>query len=174
MFKKAFTLIELLIVVVIIGVVYGLVIGSMKKINNKESHLDFESLPSFLQLSYQRNHVAFICIDNCRECALYVDGKKVKKIESFLKDEQTLRFWHYDANIGAQELRFASLFDEDDREFDVCFKYEIFPDGSSSEMMVETKKWTYDYRGTLHRVDRFSSLSAAEEYRQNELQEILQ
>ena len=98
--KKAFTLIELLLVVVIIGVVYGLVINSMKRINNKEENLNFETLPSYLESMFQQNHVALVCIDNCHKCALYVDHEKVRDIEPFMRDERTLRFWHYDAKVS--------------------------------------------------------------------------
>ncbi|MGB5964818.1 MAG: type II secretion system protein [Sulfurimonadaceae bacterium] len=172
--KKAFTLIELLLVVVIIGVIYGLVINSMQRINDKEASLSFETLPSFLETMYQRNSVSFVCIDNCKECAVYVDGKKVKEVDAFMEKERVLRFWRFDANLGTQELRFTPIFDEDDREFDVCFRYEIFKDGSSSEMIVETQKQSFDYRGLFHPVRRFSSLQDLEESRQNELQKVLQ
>jgi len=172
--KKAFTLIELLLVVVIIGVIYGLVINSMQRINDKEASLSFETLPSFLETMYQQNSVAFICIDNCQECAVYVDKEKVKEVDSFMKEERDLRFWRFDANFGTQELRFSPIFDEDEREFDVCFRYEIFQDGSSSEMIIETQKRSYDYRGLSHKVERFSSLQALQESRQDELQEVLQ
>ena len=172
--KKAFTLIELLLVVVIIGIIYGLVINSMQRINDKEANLDFKTLPTFLESFYQQNSVAFTCIDNCKKCALYVDGEKLKDIEPFMKEERQLRFWFFDANVGTQEFRFTPIFDEDDREFDVCFNYEIFKDGSHTEMIVETEKWSYDYRGPFHKVDSFSSLQELEESRQDELQEVLQ
>ena len=172
--KKAFTLIELLLVVVIIGAVYGLVIGSMKEITDKEKHLDFLSLPAFLKQMHQNNHIALTCIDDCRSCALYIDGEKTRDIPPFMRDERTLRFWRFDANLGTQELRFTPLFDEDNREFDVCFNYEIFEDGSSSEMIIETKEYSYDYRGLTREVERHNSLQALEESRQIELQEVLQ
>jgi len=174
MVKKAFTLIELLIVVVIIGVVYGLVISSMKKINDKEAHLGFESLPAYLESMHQENHVAFTCIDNCRSCAVYVDREKVKDVDPFMKDERELRFWRFDVNLGMQELLFTPIFDEDEREFDVCFNYEIFADGSSTEMSVETKDATYVYHGLLHKVDRYISLQAAQEAQQEVLEKVLQ
>ena len=172
--KKAFTLIELLLVVVIIGVIYGLVINSMQKINDKEAGLDFESLPSFVETLHHQNHVAFICTDNCKACAVYVEGEKVKEVEPFMAEESVLRFWHFDANTGTQELHFTPIFDEDDREFDVCFRYEIFDNGSSSEMIIETQKQSYDYRGLFHPVTRYSSLAALEESRQEEIQRVLQ
>jgi len=173
MLKKGFTLLELLLVVVIIGVVYGLVISSMKKLNDKEARLDFETLPSFLSTFHQQNSVAFICTDNCRKCALYIDKEKVKDIKPFMKEERRLNFWRFDANLGTQEVRFTPIFDEDEREFDVCFRYEIFIDGSSSEMIVETKKRSYDYRGLIHKVETYSSLQELEEFRQDELIEVL-
>ncbi len=171
--RKAFTLIELLLVVVIVGVIYGLVINSMQKINDKEASLSFETLPAFLEMLYQQNSVAFVCIDNCKSCAVYVDGVKVKEVDSFMKEERTLNFWYFDANLGMQELRFTPIFDEDDKEFDVCFRYEIFKDGSSSEMMVETQTESYDFRGLSHDVARFPSLQAAQESRLDELQKVL-
>ena len=172
--KRAFTLLELLLVVVIIGVIYGLVINSMQKVNDKESALGFESLPSFMKSFHQRNRVALICTDNCKACGLYVDGEKVKEVDPFMEEERVLRFWSFNANTGTQELRFTPIFDEDDREFDVCFKYEIFEDGSSSEMIIETEKQSYDYRGLLTPPARYSSLQALEESRQEEIQELLQ
>lgn len=174
MHKKAFTLIELMLVVVIIGVIYGLVIGSMKKINKTEEHLDFSTLPAYLETLHQQNDVAFVCVDNCRKCSLYIDDEPVKKMTPFMKDLKGLRFWSYNANTGTRELRFTSIFDEDDREYDVCFRYEIFKDGSSTEMVVETRKDVYDYRGLSHKVDHYSSLQELEEQRQKELQEVLQ
>ena len=172
--KKAFTLIELLLVVVIIGVIYGLVINSMQRINDKEATLSFETLPTFLKMLHQQNSVAFVCIDNCQECAVYVDGEMEREVNAFMKEERVLHFWRFDANQGTQELRFTPIFDEDDREFDVCFRYEIFKDGSSTEMIVETDKKSYDYRGPLHKVTRFPSLQDLENSRQDELQEVLQ
>lgn len=172
--KKAFTLIELLLVVVIIGIIYGLVINSMQRINDKEANLGFVSLPAFLEGFHQQNHVSFTCIDSCKKCAVYVDEEKLKEVEPFMKDERQLRFWYFNANVGMQELRFTPIFNEDDREFDVCFSYEIFKDGSHSEMIVETQKQSYDYRGPFRKVGRFSSLQELEESRQDELQEVLQ
>ncbi len=172
--KKAFTLIELLLVVVIIGVIYGLVINSMKKITNREDSLDFKSLPSFVKTFHHQNHVAFVCTDNCKTCALYADGEKVKEIDAFMAKERVLRFWRFDADQGMQELRFTPIFDEDDREFDVCFRYEIYEDGSSSEMIIETQKESYDYRGLFHPVAAYASLVSLEENRQEEIQKVLQ
>ena len=174
MYKKAFTLIELLIVVVIIGVVYGLVIGSMKKINDKEAHLGFATLPQFVESFYQRNHVAFVCTDNCRECVLYVDGEPLKKVAAFMRDERQLHFWRYDADTGVQELLFTPIFDEDEREFDVCFRYEIFEDGSSSEMIVETKAQTYYYHGLLSPVTSHPTLQETQDALQRQREEVLQ
>jgi len=171
--RRAFTLIELLLVVVIIGIVYGLVINSMQKINDKEAGLGFESLPSFLESLHHQNRVAFICVDNCKACGVYVDGKKLQETEPFMAEERVLRFWQFDANTGVTELRFTPVFDKDDRELDVCFDYEIFEDGSRTEMIVETERQSYDYRGPFHPVARFASLQALEESRQEEIQRVL-
>lgn len=171
--RKAFTLLELLLVVVIIGVIYGLVINSMKRVSDKEAVLGFENLPSFLETFHQRNRVALVCINSCKECALYADGEKVREIDSFMAGERVLRFWRFNADTGVEELRFTPVFDEDGREADVCFRYEIFEDGSRSEMIVETEKQSYDYRGPFHPVERYSSLQALEESRKEQIQEVL-
>jgi len=64
---------------------------------------------------YQQNSVAFVCIDNCKECAVYVDGEKIKEVDTFMEEERVLRFWRFDANFGTQELRFTPIFDEDQK-----------------------------------------------------------
>jgi len=172
--KRAFTLIELLLVVVIMGVVYALVVGAMQRINDKEYKLSFLSLASFLEDFHQQNEVSLVCIDNCRHCGLYVDGAKTADVNAFMRDERQLDFWSYDANYGSRPLTFKPLFDEDGREFDVCFAYTFFPDGSQSEMIVETRNKVYDYRGALRTVSQYESIDTLIEDRNKEIERVLQ
>ncbi len=57
--KKAFSLIELLIVIVIIGVVYTLAIGQFQKIGEESSNITLENLKEKLQSFKQKKVLSF-------------------------------------------------------------------------------------------------------------------
>lgn len=170
--KKAFTLIELMLVVLIIGLVYSLGLSSIKHAGKGEISLKLENLDSELEKYHNNNHVEYFCIDRCEKCFLYVDGKEVKSMKPVVTND--VRLHRFDVIYGSRNLELPAYFNADDQEESVCFRYEIFPDGSRTEMMVETPKKVIDFAGKFHKTITYANLAGAIEAKRHALESVHQ
>lgn len=157
--RKAFTLIELMLVVLIIGLVYSLALSSLQKVGKGEVKLSLENLETSLLEYHNNNHVEYVCIDRCERCYLFVDSKEIKTLESVVNND--VRLYRFDVVYGSRELELPAYFNADNQEEQACFRYEIFADGSRTEMMVETDKKVVDFAGKYHKTTVYESLSDA-------------
>lgn len=157
--RKAFTLIELMLVVLIIGLVYSLALSSLQKVGKGEVKLSLENLETSLLEYHNNNHVEYVCIDRCERCSLFVDSKEIKTLESVVNND--VRLYRFDVVYGSRELELPAYFNADNQEEQACFRYEIFADGSRTEMMVETDKKVVDFAGKYHKTTVYESLSDA-------------
>jgi len=82
--KQAFSLIELLIVILIIGIVYTLVVGNFDKVKDKNQKLTLENLKEYLQdLPYEKS-AELLCMNDCKECKILLDGETDRELDGFL------------------------------------------------------------------------------------------
>lgn len=170
--KKAFTLLELLLVVLIIGIVYGLAVNSIKQYGERTFVLSLETLPEYLKGFHRQNRVTLLCTDACQECRVVVDGAEVKKVDPFI--DGALRAYRFDAALGTRDIGFTPYYDEEDRESEVCFRFEIFPNGSSSEMIIELEEYVVDFPGYFGTPTRFDSLEEAIEHKRSVIEKAIQ
>jgi len=168
--RNAFTLIELMLVVLIIGLVYSLALGSIKRAGTSEVTLRLENLEAQMLKYSNNNHVEYICIDRCEKCYVYVDGKEVKSVDSVVTSN--VRLHRFDVIYGSREIELRAFFNADDQEERACFRYEIFADGSRTEMMVETPKKVVDFAGTFHTTTSYVNLSEAISAKREALQSV--
>jgi len=160
--KKGFSLIELLIVILIIGVVYTLSIGNFKNIKNGEDKLSLENLRSYLQTIPYKKKIEFVCLDDCLHCEVFVDGKKHKKVKSFL--DSSVKSYRYDFSYGMVEL------EKDNKK---CFSYTLNKEGVGDQIFIEFKNKVYDMSSYLDDTYIYSSLDEALQKKENMIQEIL-
>jgi len=92
--KKAFSLIELLIVILIIGIVYTISVGNFKKVKDDSVKLTLGNLKEYLQTLPYEKSAEILCLDDCSECNILVDGESVKKIDDFL--DKSVKSYRYD------------------------------------------------------------------------------
>lgn len=170
--KRGFTLLELMLVVLIIGLIYGLSLSGLKQRSEEPYALTLETLPEYLKRFHHRNTVAAVCTDRCLTCDLYVDGEVVKSLDPFVDDSAA--FYRFDLHLGTRDVVWTPLFDEGGREKEVCFRYDIRPDGSSEEMMVLYKNEVIDYPGYFAPAARFASLDDAIESKRSLIREVTQ
>lgn len=148
-----------MIVMLIIGVVYGLVINSMQRYSEKTLNLNLSSLPDFLKTNYPDQALSFICTNACQKCGVYIDSHLSQEVETFLDD--SVKSYVFNHQYGLSELSWPSIFDEDGREEEVCFKYEQFEDESSAKMLVSHKGKLLSYPGYFGEIMHYSSLEEA-------------
>jgi prepilin-type N-terminal cleavage/methylation domain-containing protein len=144
--RKAFTLFELMVVVMIIGIVYGLVLGSFdpKKSVKITTLKDIKSALSTHWIKGKK--VDLYVYEKCKKIALFVndeiqDDLKLNIDSNIFKDIKVYK----NALTGDQrEIKFRSVL-IDERVKKVCFHYTIFPNGSSSSYIAKSGKNYYVY-----------------------------
>jgi len=160
--KRAFSLIELLIVIVIIGVVYTISIGNFEKIKQKSEKLTLKNLKEYLQsLPYKKN-AQLLCLDDCFKCEVLLDGERFKELENFL--DSSVRSYRYDFSYGMIDAQ---------KDDDICFSYAIDKKGVGQQVLVEFKNKFYDYSTYLTPVSIYSSLQEARDAKEQLVQEVL-
>lgn len=145
-----------MIVIVIIGVVYVLALTSMRTYAKKSEDLTLQTLPKFLDSIHSHDELRVTCIDNCKSCLLFRDGEYEDDID--LDIDEDIRVYKYDVNLGANEIHFTPFFDDEGREFDVCFKYELSSEGVHSEMAVESENGVIAYPSYFGEVKEYKKI----------------
>jgi prepilin-type N-terminal cleavage/methylation domain-containing protein len=144
--KKAFTLIELVVVLIIIGLVYALYSPNF---HSKKKITKFENLKEFLLSNYDLP-IKLECFgDKCEQC--FVNNKELKQYQIFTKKPKvyTLDMFGY-----LQEKSF-----QDDKK---CFEFQIFSNKSSSNMLVEKNLKFYLFYAFYQKSKVFSDFEKAQ------------
>lgn len=156
----------------IIGIVYTLVIGNFNRISQEEERLSLTSLKEYLlSFKYDKN-VKILCLDDCSNCDIIVDGEVSKTLEDFL--DENVKVYRYDFLYGYTEIEQEVYFNSEDIEEDVCFSYEVDKTGVGSQVLVEFKDIFYDYTPYFTRTKGYNSMGEAQEAREDLMREVRQ
>lgn len=168
--RRAFSLIELLIVIMIIGVIYTLVVGNFNSIAEEKTKLTLKNLKEYLLSIEHNKNVKILCLDDCSQCDIIVDGEKDKSIEDFL--DEGIKIYRYDFLYGYTAIEQEVYFNAEDVEEDVCFSYEIDKSGVGSQVLVEFKEKFYDYTSYFTKVQVYDSIAQVQEAREDLMREV--
>jgi prepilin-type N-terminal cleavage/methylation domain-containing protein len=158
--KRAFSLIELMIVIVIIGVVYSLALSRIKAPKKEVVAPSLVTLKSYLRsFSKDHNRVELLCKDSCDACSLFVDGKKIKDVKSFF--DATVTFYRYDFFLGDVALERQS-----------CFDFSIDKEGVSDQVIIVYKDKAYDYTPYFDDVKVYDSLATLKDAKEQLISEV--
>ncbi|MBD3797419.1 MAG: prepilin-type N-terminal cleavage/methylation domain-containing protein [Campylobacterales bacterium] len=158
--RKAFSLIELMIVIVIIGVVYTLVITKLHNVNEEAEQLSLKNLKSFMYKQIQEGTVAkLVCKDECELCKLYVDTQEIAEVENLIDDNIEVYRYNYSQGLIPQE-------------FDGCFVFQVGRDRVSDQYIVVYKEKVYDYSEYFDGVKVYESTSALIDAKEKLIQEV--
>lgn len=160
--RKAFTLLELMMVVVLMGMVYGLVINVFERYREKSIDVTLMSLESYMKNFFHNNHVSMVCTRGCKECFLFVDGTLKQQVTPFV--DNSVELYRFDKDYGVRELELLPHFSDDGHEEESCFRYEILSDGTRTEMIVKDGTRVYAYPSYFGSVRTFASVNEAIEY----------
>ena len=156
--KSSFTLFELLIVILIISLIYGIFVQKLshKKVLSREDKL--KHLDKVLARYDFNESARIVCIDECKECFIEVDGEKIKNIELF---DESVKVYDYDIHGILSQITFTPIF-EDDNPKKVCFSYQLYPNGSHSSYIVEYKDKFYVYFAYMRPTQIYTNMSEAQ------------
>lgn len=144
--RKAFTLFELMVVVMIIGVVYSLVLGSFdpkKSIKIVTLQYIKDALSPYWTKGVK---VELVVYDRCRESALLINNEIQEEIETNINADmfKGIKVYKNDRHNGEREITFAPILVEN-RLHKVCFRFTLFPNGSNSSYVAKSGKRYYTY-----------------------------
>jgi prepilin-type N-terminal cleavage/methylation domain-containing protein len=164
--KKGFTLFELLIVIVLIAVLYGIFINKLTvKPHGGESAaaVTIETLGTYLQpfAEAAEGGAALVCLDECRECSVYAGGKRVEK-STIALFERAPSVYRKDGLGQFQKVAFLPVKNSDGVLQNVCFRYDLFENGSRSSYIVGYNDAYYLFDAYLRPVTTYRTLEAAE------------
>jgi len=130
--KRGFSLFELMLVVILIGLIYSLVLG---KINKKKviNINKLENLKSVLSSSKNSEKIQLIVYDNCKKIHLLGLDKKLNIDISLFKDLTTYKL---DTSNNLKKVEFTPIL-VDKKIYDVCFNFTIYENESSSNYIVK-------------------------------------
>lgn len=135
--KKAFTLIELIIVIVLISTTYFLVFSNNSfSVKKDEKILDLFNLKEYLLNNFEfEKELSFLCIEDDFSCYIKKDGilDKDFKVTNFFKTKPDI----YEYNSDEKKVEFEEL-RVDNANHDVIFELKINSDYKTNEFMADT------------------------------------
>ncbi|MBA3026564.1 MAG: type II secretion system protein [Sulfurimonas sp.] len=168
--RAAFSLIELMIVVMIMGVVYSLSINGLQRSAKGAENVTLMNLKNYmLSLEYEKN-VRLLCLDECESCDILVDGVKQETLEKFL--DKSVKTYRYEFLQGVHEVKHELYFNQENVEEDVCFSYSIDKQGVGEQVLVEYKKAVYDFTPYFSSTIKYASIQEAVNAREKLIQEV--
>lgn len=162
--KKGFTLFELMIVIVIIGVVYTLLVQNFTLKTSHEEGLSLKNLPSFMRKNFAKTKekVEFLCLDDCSSCKFLQGGKDINaSVEIFAPYTSPEVYTLIDE--GLQKIDFGEIV-KDYKTEKVCFKYTLYPNKSTQRVVLKYKDKVFMYDNFFEKTKEFQSLSDAEDF----------
>lgn len=141
--RSAFTLFELMVVIIIIGVIYGIFVQNIDVLEEEKKEFRFENLKAFLTRYQNDNTISIICLEEnlkgCSDCRIYIDGKPT---ESQISLDPEMTVWYLDSDDILEKKDYGTILYDNDY-VKKCFEFSLYPNGSSTEMIVEHQNKTY-------------------------------
>ncbi len=161
--SKGFSLFELLLVVVLISVLYGVFVHKLSTPKNKiDDALTLKNLTSYLSTLEFRRKVEVICLEPCSSCDLYIDGKKANE-EGFKLFKSSPKVYFPDRFGQVRPIDFLPMLSPEGSLSQVCFHYTLRANGSGSHFALEDGKDYYlfnPYMYPVQVVKSFADVSA--------------
>ncbi|MEA2100528.1 MAG: prepilin-type N-terminal cleavage/methylation domain-containing protein [Campylobacterota bacterium] len=173
--RYAFSLIELLIVIVIIGVVYTLAIESFAKASDRSKQVTLLNLKEYLQSIPHEKSVKFLCLDDCSSCDIFVDGEIEEGLKGSFDNflDTSVKVYRYDFYQGMQILTNEIYFNEENIEEDVCFSYTVDKKGIGEQVYIQFNTKVYDYTTYFEKTPVYNSLVDAVDAKEKSNYEVL-
>ena len=158
--QRGFTLIELLIVILIVSMVYflgfdGVELGKKKPkaltpLNLKENIVSSEGT---------KTHLTLLCLNNCRTCLLRNGLEGAYRKYSNAIDLSNIKAYTVDSSNSLVRLEYKRY---DDQK--ICLKMDFYPNGSSTQIILQDKKASYFLPTYFEDVKEFDSPEDAKDY----------
>ncbi len=161
--RSGFTLFELLIVVLLIAILYGVFINKLQLQTSGKStdEVTLETIRTLLGQFPSERRREIICAEPCKSCAVFLDGEIVKS-SKFPLFEKTPLVWKEDRYGEYKTIDFAPIIDPEHGTTNICFRYHLFRNNSASSYIVQTdERHFYVFKPYMAPVKIYTTLDAA-------------
>jgi prepilin-type N-terminal cleavage/methylation domain-containing protein len=139
--KEAFTLIELIIVIVIISMVTFLVFSENVNRTKKEDRLTPLNLKSSILKSVKpSSDITFFCINGCKRCYILQDNK-ITPFKGNINLGTNLEVYIVDSSGRLTQLTSEDFGTINDHK--ICFKFKIYKNKSSTKYILSNDQGVY-------------------------------
>jgi prepilin-type N-terminal cleavage/methylation domain-containing protein len=157
--RSGFSLLELLLVIFIISLVYFLGFSGVEKRAEREQRLT----PLTLKQAIMTNSLfhgkgTFLCINHCRSCYFREDLSSAFEPFEGKIALSDMTVYTVNANDNLQKQEYGRY--QDNR---ICLRFDIFTNGSSSQLILQTKKGIYFLPAYFGKPQKVASLDEARE-----------
>lgn len=163
--RRGFTLIELIIVMSIIGVIYTILIQNFTFNNEDKESVSIATLPNFLRKHYgqEKSLVQLRCFDECGECYIFEDGKMQEDTFKLFESQKKVKTYTL-GRYMLKQMEFGEYYVDEYESKDVCFEYNLYPNGSSDKIVVEYNDKAYLLGNYKQKTKVFDSVQDAEDF----------
>jgi len=155
--RKAFSLVELLIVILIISLVYFLGFSNIEKVSNKPKALTALNLKSSIVKSgIFQGEGSFVCIDKCRSCYLRKNINSPFEAYENPIDLKNIDAYTLDARDTLQKIEYGRYQDEK-----ICLALQFYRNGSSTQIILKQDNDVYFLPAFFDEAQKVASLEEA-------------
>lgn len=153
---KAFTLIELIIVILLISLVYFLVFSSFDLKKNQKKDLQIKDLKTYLlnNFSYE-NNLKFVCLDyESFPCYIFIDNalnEKVKIENLFMKEPRVYEYTKELKDFYLNEVKIENI------TYQTVFEIEFNKDYKHKDLVLEVENKVYLFNSISNIVKEYKS-----------------
>ena len=157
--KKGFSLIELLIVIIIISIVYFLGFSGIEKTENRPKALTPINLKSSItNATLFQGEGTLLCINKCASCYFRKDINTPFEAYENSIDLKDLKAYTLDARDGLLNLEYGRYQDEK-----ICLVLHFYPNGSSTQIILKQKDDVYFLPAFFAEAQKVDSLEEAKD-----------
>ena len=155
-FRKAFSLIELLIVIFIVALVYFLGFDTISWTPQKNTQINILNLKNTIQKSdYYEGYGKLICLNKCQTCYFQTDiNAPLTHIKNPINLGKNISIYKLDRDDMLTKIDFGRYQDKK-----VCLMIDFYKNGSSTQIVIENSSGIYflsSYFNTSTKVDSLS------------------
>jgi len=158
--QKGFTLIELLIVILIVSIVYFLGFSGVELDKEKPKALTPLNLKETItNAKWFNGKISLLCLDKCKTCMLRKNISAAYVPYSNGIDLSDIKAYTIDGSDSLIRLEYERYNDKK-----ICLKMDFYPNGSSTQIILENEQGTYFLPAYFEDAKRFDSPEDAKEY----------
>ena len=158
--RKGFTLIELLIVILIVSMVYFLGFSNIEMGKKRPKALTPLNLKKTIVASENfHGKITLLCIDKCKTCLLRSGISSTYHPYSHAIDLTNIKAYTIDSRNTLVQIEYKRYHDKK-----VCLKMDFYPNGSSTQIILENEKGAYFLPAYFEEAKKFESPEDAKDY----------